>query len=177
MNFWELFIAGIVVGYSVALLVQLQHRRHHRNEERQVRSAITKYFKSHDLQAVVTCVHSPRGFFTLIECDASRKARFSAIREVAIVEHVKKVLDKDLDGVHWRFRLSPAAAAAVDEATGGAVPNYPDQQAVSVKQKDGDYDVDVISWHNYESVLRTGADAQMEAGVDSGHALSFRMSS
>ncbi len=177
MNYWELFIAGIVVGYSVALLVQLQHRRHHRNDERRVRSVISKYFKAHGLQATVSCVHSPRGFFTLVECDASRKARFSAIREVALVEHVKKVLDKDLSGVHWRFRLSSAAAAAADEAADGEVANYPDRRVVSARQKEESYDVNLISWDNYESVLRSGADAQMEAGVDPRHALSFRMSS
>lgn len=175
MNYWELFIAGIVVGYSVALLAQLQHRRRHRDEERQVRRVISGYFKTHGLQAVVSCVHSARGFFTLVECDASRKARFSTIRELAVVEHVKKVLGKDLRGVHWRFRPNPAAASAADEAMDGGVPNYPDH-ASSARQIDETYDVNTISWDNYESVLRSGADAQMEAGVDARHSLSFRVS-
>ncbi|MBA2352954.1 MAG: hypothetical protein H0V78_14550 [Burkholderiales bacterium] len=175
MNYWELFIAGTVVGYSVALLLQLQHRRRHRNEERQVRRVISAYFKTQGLQANVSCVHSARGFFTLVECDASRKARFSGIREVALLEHVKKVIDKDLNGVHWRFRLSPAAAAAADDSVDGEIQNYPDG-AAPPRQKDENFDVNVISWDNYESVLRTGADAQMEAGVDARHALSFRMS-
>ncbi|MBC7945882.1 MAG: hypothetical protein H7X91_11610 [Burkholderiales bacterium] len=135
MNQWDLFIAGIVVGYSVALLVKVQHRRRHRNEERRVRHVIAAYFRTYRLPATVTCVHSARGFFTLIECDASHKARFLAIRELAIVEHVKKLLGKDLRGVHWRFRPNPAAAPAADKTMDDDVPNYPGQ-AASAKQRE-----------------------------------------
>lgn len=172
MEYWEQFIAGIVVGYSIALLVHLQKRRNQRAEERRVRRVISGYFKTHDLQANVSCVHSPRGFFTLIECDGSRKARFSAIRELAITEHVKKVLGKDLNGVHWRFRQN--RDAATEEPIADEIPNYPDH-VVSAGQKNENYDVNEISWDNYESVLRTGADAQMDACIEP-RSLAFKFS-
>lgn len=163
MGYWEPLIAGVTVGFCAAYLLQMLRRRREREEERQVRRVVSGYFKTLDIKATVACVHSPRGFFTLIESDASRKSRFSSIRELAIVEHVKKVTGKTLRGVHWRFRPNKAMAAAANaEMVEDEVPNYPDQLLPS-DRKAGSYDVNEISWDKFESVLRTGADAQIEA--------------
>lgn len=163
MENWEQLIVGIAVGFCAAYLLQMLRRWRDREEERQVRRVVSGYFKTLDVRATVACVQSPRGFFTLIESDSSRKSRFSPIREVAIIEHVEKVTGKTLRGVHWRFRPTKAMAQAAAVHGGEEeVPNYPDQLLPS-DRKAGNYDVNEISWDKYESVLRTGADAQIEA--------------
>lgn len=105
-NLQALYLAAVAVTtLLIYILIQKHKDRRNRQTIAQINNLVTDYFKSHNVEVLVTsyAVLGGRRFVVLLEAKPNDKLRSSNLIEMGLIDHVRKTTGQFVERVFWRF--------------------------------------------------------------------------
>lgn len=105
-NLQALYLAAAVITTLLVYILFLKRRdRYTRQAIAKISKIVTDYFKTHDVDVLVTCyaVLGGRRFVVLIESKPSEKLRSSHVIEMGVIDQVRETSGFFVERVFWRF--------------------------------------------------------------------------
>ena len=149
LNLQALYLAATVV-VTLLIYILILKRRDRRNREAitRINKIVGDYFKSHNVDVLVTsyAVLAGRRFVVLLEAKPNEKLRSSLVIEMGLIDHVRKTTGQFVERVFWRF---PVPVMGKEEM---AEDLYIAQGFQQVKSGEG-YSVTETPWEQFDKAM------------------------
>ena len=157
-NLQALYLVAAIVAMLLIYILFLKRReRHKRQTIQQINQLVGDYFKSHNVEVLVTsfAVLGGRRFVVLLESKPNEKLRSSHVIEMGLIDHVRKTTGQFVERVFWRFPVPVIGKEETPEDL------YLAQGFQQVKSGEG-YSVTETPWEQFDQAmveLREGVGA------------------
>jgi hypothetical protein len=141
-------VAAVVATLLVYILILKRRERRNREAIAQINKLVGDYFKSHNIEVLVTsyAVLGGRRFVVLLESKPNEKLRSSHVIEMGLIDHVRKTTGQFVERVFWRF---PVPVIGKEEAVEDL---YIAQGFHQVKSGEG-YSVTETPWEQFDKAM------------------------
>ena len=148
-NLQALYLAAVAVTTLLVYILILKWRdRRNREAIARINAIVGDYFKSHNIDVLVTsyAVLGGRRFVVLLEAKPNEKLRSSNVIEMGLIDHVRKATGQSVERVFWRFPVP------VIGKEGTAEDLYLAQGIQQVKSGEG-YSVTETPWEHFDKAM------------------------
>jgi len=157
-NLQALYLAAVAVTTLLVYILILKWRdRRNREAITKINTIVSDYFKSHNVEVLVTsyAVLGGRGFVVLLEATPNEKLRSSHVIEMGLIDHVRKTAGQFVERVFWRFQVPVIGKEEIGEDL------YLAQGIQQVKSGEG-YSVTETPWEQFDEAM-----VELKEGVGS----------
>ena len=141
-------VAAVITTLLVYILIMKQRERRNRAAIAQINKIVGDYFKSHNVDLLVTsyAVLGGRRFVVLLESKPNEKLRSSHVIEMGLIDHVRKTTGQFVERVFWRFPVPVIGKEEIAEDL------YLAQGFQQVKSGEG-YSVTETPWEQFDKAM------------------------
>ena len=148
-NLQALYLAAVAVTTLLVYILILKWRdRRNREAITKINTIVGDYFKSHNVDVLVTsyAVLGGRRFVVLLEAKPNEKLRSSHVIEMGLIDHVRKTTGQFVERVFWRFPVPVIGKEEVVEDL------YVAQGLHQIKSGEG-YSVTETPWEQFDKAM------------------------
>lgn len=145
-NLQALYLAAVAVTTLLVYILILKWRdRRNREAITKINTIVGDYFKSHNVDVLVTS-YGGRRFVVLLEAKPNEKLRSSHVIEMGLIDHVRKTTGQFVERVFWRFPVPVIGKEEIAEDL------YLAQGIQQVKSGEG-YSVTETPWEQFDAAM------------------------